>query len=231
MQHFVRALSAFFVLSAFSLYEASYEASATPPQVERSPDQRRAAAERTTRLITKGSPASRISWRMDRIGPSLLLKLNLRLEGETPRAQATDFITRYAALWGNAEIKVTSVTERAGRAVAVINASVEGLPLLGQASRLSIKNGHAQHLSNGIGSIGDLIRAEVDDTRAQAAALKAIRGGEVASVKRAALHLEPGRALEVFEVRVVDRVRLRSWVILVDGRDGSVTHIADGEVR
>ena len=171
--------------------------------------------------------------RIDRIGPSVMLKLNVPLTGDTPRERAEQFINQYQQLWGRVHIEIDEIRVRAGRAVITLTGRIDGLPLLGQESRLSIKDGRAQHLSNGIGALISVRRARVDEAKASAAAIKALgdRAQRIASVRRAAYPLEPGVALEVFELRLVDPARMRTWVALVDGRDGSIIQVRAGEVH
>ena len=40
---------------------------------------------------------------------------------------------------------------------------------------------------------------------------------------------EPGIAYEVFELRVIQREKLRTWVVRLDGRDGAIISVKSGE--
>jgi hypothetical protein len=175
----------------------------------------------------------KVSERMDRIGPSLILKMNRPLSGNTPKDRVAHFIRQYAQLWGRVHLAIDEIKLRAGRTVATLSGSIDGLTILGQQSRLSIKEGRAQHLSNGIGALLSVNRARIDEEKARATALKAMgaRAQRIASVRRAALPYEPGIAIEVFELRLVDAVKMRTWVVLIDGRDGAVIQIRAGEVH
>ena len=56
---------------------------------------------KTVSTLLAESPMARVSNRPDRIGPALILKLDLPLHGQTAQQRAEDFITRYAELWGS----------------------------------------------------------------------------------------------------------------------------------
>lgn len=102
---------------------------------------------------------------------------------------------------------------------------------MNQQSKLSIKGSRAQHLSNGMGAIHQLIKANIDEKAAQDFALKTlnIQGLTPLSVKRGAVSYEPGIAHEVFEVRIAQPALLKTWVVLIDGRDGAILRVSEGE--
>lgn len=186
---------------------------------------------KTVSTILAESPMARVSNRPDRIGPALILKLDLPLYGESAQQRAEDFINRYSELWGSLSVHIDRVETRRGRSVAHLSGDIAGVPLMNQQSKLSIKGSRAQHLSNGMGAIHQLIKANIDEKAAQDFALKTlnIQGLTPLSVKRGAVSYEPGIAHEVFEVRIAQPALLKTWVVLIDGRDGAILRVSEGE--
>jgi hypothetical protein len=189
------------------------------------------AAKKVVEEIQRQSPNVVIRNRADRIGPSLLLNLNLNLNGETTRDQAQDFINRYRNIWGNLSISIEKIESRKNRQIVHLVGEVEGVRLLNQQSKLSIVNGKAQHLSNGLGALHQLIKAEISIEQAKKGALAVIdnQGLQVRSINKMAVSYEPGIAYEVFEVRIIDPLKLATWLVLLDGKDGAILRISSGE--
>lgn len=189
------------------------------------------AAKKVVEEIQRQSPKVVIRNRVDRIGPSLLLNLNLHLNGETTREQAQDFINRYRNIWGNLFISIEKIESRKNRQIVHLVGEIEGVRLLNQQSKLSIVNGKAQHLSNGLGALQQLIKAKISIEQAKKSALAVIdnQGLQVRSINKMAVSYEPGMAYEVFEVRIIDPVKFATWLVLLDGKDGAILRISSGE--
>jgi hypothetical protein len=69
----------------------------------------------------------------------------------------------------------------------------------------------------------ELVRKEMSKTGRQGLEIQLSRRGLISHV--------PGVAFEVFEYSVADTSTLRSLRVVVDGRDGAVIEIREGEVR
>ena len=193
----------------------------------------RAQSQKTLEKLITMAPTAKVSSREDRIGPSLLLKLNLRLEGESASEQAHYFIRQFSNLWGHLEVKVDRIEERRSRQIIHLVGSIDGVPLLNQQSKLSIVDGVAQHLSNGLGALSRLIKAKINEEEASKVALQSAQrqGLRLISVKRFAVSYEPGIAHEVFEIHLSALSELKTWRVLVDGQDGAIINVAAGEKR
>jgi hypothetical protein len=189
------------------------------------------AAKKVVEEIKRQSPNVVIRNRADRIGPSLLLNLNLDLNGETTSEQAQDFINRFSSIWGYLSISIEKIESRNNRQIVYLVGDIEGVRLLNQQSKLSIVNGKAQHLSNGLGALQQLIKAKISIEQAKKGALTVIdnQGLQVRSINKMAVSYEPGIAYEVFEVRIIDPLRLATWLVLLDGKDGAILRISSGE--
>lgn len=193
----------------------------------------RAEVQKSLQKLTSASSSIRVSERIDRIGPSLLLKMNLGLEGKNSREQAEHFLQHYSDLWGRLEVSIDRIESRKGRDIIHLVGTIEGIPLLNQQSKLSIVDGFAQHLSNGMGALTQLVPALISIENATEIALKLTqnKGLKLLSVKRYAVSHEPGIAHEVYEVHLAKSSELKTWRILIDARDGAVIQVVDGEAK
>ena len=225
-------LSSLLACILFCLLTQSAFAEHSAP-VQASLDKLKIQVEQVVTDLSKQNTQVRVSERIDRVGPSLILKMNQPLLGETAEQRVSSFIAQYASMWGRVHLTIEEIQKRSGRTVATLNGSIDGLMILGQQSRLSIKDGRAQHLSNGIGALSVLKRATINEDQARASVFKAIRDRtkNITSIRRVALPFEPGVALEAFELRLVDASKMRTWVALVDGRDGVLIQVRAGELH
>lgn len=193
------------------------------------------AVEQAVQKLLKRSPQARVTHRISQIGPSLILKMSLPLVGETPQAQATSFVHDFNQLWGNISVSIAKVETRRGRSVITLKGEINGLPILGQLAKLSIKDGRAQHLSNGLGALSIVHPALISEDQARKSVTRHIqavdRSAQAIKLLRGVISHSPGEGFEVFEARVADPTRLRSWIILVDGRDGQIIQTREGEVH
>lgn len=193
----------------------------------------RELSEQTLEEIKRLSPQLRMTKRIDRIGPALLLKMNIPLNGDTIEDQAHDFISRFSNLWGRLQVTIEKIEQRRDRSIVHLIGKVDGILLKNQQSKLTIKNGQAQHLSNGLGALVDYIPSRITEAEAIKSAEKDLSGQvtKLLSIKNLAVSYEPGRAHQVFELRFSKKESFSTLVVLVDGRDGAVLNVTKGEVK
>ena len=55
------------------------------------------------------------------------------------------------------------------------------------------------------------------------------QGLNIASILKGAVSYEPGIAYEVYELRVLQPDKLRTWIVRLDGRDGAIISVKSGE--
>ena len=176
-------------------------------------------------------PQAMIRQRLDRLGVSLMLKLNLELSGKTVEEQAQGFINQHQQLWGKTQVNIIKVEARKGHHTVHIEGEIEGRSILNQDSKLMIKDKRVVHVNNGIGALAHLYEARISEEEAMKYARQVISqtGLTIAKLTRGAVSYEPGIAYEVFELRVIQREKLRTWVVRLDGRDGAIISVKSGE--
>lgn len=214
-------------------------ASADPLEVTHLNDQInkvRASVTQAEELIKRQAPEARFIHREDRLGPALILGMDLTFDASSPQQRAEEFIKRFKGLWGLMEIQLEEAQSRKGRTVFTLRGSIDGLQLLNQDSRLSIMGEKIQHLSNGMGALAVIHRASITQENAEISVRKEVSKTEglnleIKLARRGIISHVPGIAFEVFEFSVADITTLRSKRVLVDGRDGVVIEIREGEVR
>ena len=181
--------------------------------------------------LHKMYPQAMIRQRLDRLGVSLMLKLNLELSGKSVQEQAQSFIDQHQQLWGKTQVNIIKVEARKGHHTIYIEGEIEGRPILNQDSKLMIKDKRIVHVNNGIGALAHLYKAQISEEEAIKYARHVIsqKGLTIAKLTRGAVSYEPGIAYEVFELRVIQREKLRTWVVRLDGRDGAIISVKSGE--
>ena len=181
----------------------------------------------------KYSSKLKVTQRMDRIGPALLLNMDYELGGGDLKEQAAHFISQFAPLWGQLKVTIEKIETRKDRSVVHLVGEINGVPVSNQQSKLTIKNGKAQHLSNGLGALAKLIQSRVEEADAIKAAKATLgdQAGKLISVKKVAVSYEPAIAHEIFELRFTRTNAFSTWIVLVDGRDGAVIKVTTGELK
>lgn len=176
-------------------------------------------------------PQAIIRHRQDRLGVSLMLKLNVELVGKTVMEQAQSFLDQHQQLWGKTQLKIVKIEARKNHHIIHIEGEIEGRRILNQDSKLMIQDQRVVHLNNGIGALAHLYKAKVSQEEAIKAATKVIsqKGLNITKVVRGAVSYVPGLAYEVFELRVIQSQKLRSWIVRIDGRDGAIISVKSGE--
>ena len=188
---------------------------------------------RTIIKLRQTYPQAIIKQRVDRLGVSLMLKLNLELHGNSIMEQAQAFIDQHQTLWGHTQLSISKVEARKDQHVVHIKGAIEGRTILNQDSKFLIKSGRLEHVNNGIGALNTLIKAQISEEQAIKSTNKLVsqKGLKIIKVTRGAVSYEPGVAHEVFEFRAIQSEQLRSWIILVDGRDGAIISVKSGEQK
>ena len=94
-----------------------------------------------------------------------------------------------------------------------------------------IKDGRLVHLNNGIGALAYLVEAKISEERARKLATGALskQGLDIANILKGAVSYEPGIAYEIYELRVLQPEKLRTWIVRLDGRDGAIISVKSGE--
>jgi hypothetical protein len=147
--------------------------------------------------------------------------------------QAQAFIEPHQTLWGQTQLSIAKVETRKDHHVVHIKGAIEGRTILNQDSKFLIKNDRLEHVNNGIGALNTLIKSNISEEQALKSTNKLVsqKGLKITKMTRGAVSYEPGIAHEVFELRAIQSEQLRSWIILVDGRDGAIISVKSGEQK
>lgn len=192
----------------------------------------RGKIQETLKRLTHKRPTMKVSWRDEQLNPSLILKMNLETQGDTPQRQAESFISHYKDLWPQMTIRVIKIKESRGRATAHLRAYIKELEILNQDAKLSL-NTLASHntvlnLSNGISALTQIHYAQVTREQAEKTALDHVGFSQQTTVlTRRGLVTLAQEAVEVFEVELSPAPLKAHWVIRVNGVDGSIMSVTD----
>ena len=220
------------LLNSPKLYaKPSLSHSMTPTQAHSNINNLESTLSRYLEKLKKTYPDAMIRQRVDRLGVSLMLKLNLELVGETITEKAQNFIISHQQLWGQAKIIIAKVDARKDHHIVHLKGEMQGRPILNQDSKLMIKDGRLVHLNNGIGALAYLVEAKISEERARKLATGALskQGLDIAKILKGAVSYEPGIAYEIYELRVLQPEKLRTWIVRLDGRDGAIISVKSGE--
>jgi hypothetical protein len=212
--------------SPASLTATSSEASTVTTHVEHT--SLIANINQTLNRLQSLAPDVKISYRDGQINPSLILRMKLPLEGDTAQARAESFLRTYGHLWQGLTVKVVEVATRRGRAIIHLRGFIEGLEILNQDAKLSIDaQGQAIHLSNGLGAISRVHKAQIDKEQATKVALSTLgaSAGGGAKLIRSGFITRGSEAFEIFEVEVSRAPLEPFWVVRVNGVDGHVLSV------
>ena len=190
--------------------------------------------------IVKQSKDAKVTWRDLQLTPSLILALQLPLNGSTDRAKAERFIEEYKDLWPGLTVQVKELQARkltrggeqnttpVKRSVVHLKGLIDGREVLNQDAKLSIINGVTHHLSNGLDAVAETHRARITSDRARELALTHINLPlQTAALVKRGFVVSVGVAVEVFDVEVSTNPLQSHWVIRVNAVDGSVLNVSD----
>ena len=186
--------------------------------------------------LVKDSKDAKVTWKDLQLTPSLVLKLQLPVSGSDDRDRANRFVEDHKEIWPGLTVHVeelqtrdlTRGTESNTRSVAHLRGMIDGKEVLNQDAKLSLINGVAHHLSNGLDAIAEIHRARITSEYARDVALKHVKlPPQTAALVKRGFVVSLGVAVEVFDVEVSTRPLQSHWVIRVNAMDGSVMNVSD----
>ena len=222
VRHMKASLWILFALLSIFLY-SSPVFSQTTPSALKNIQKVRDQIQNTVLQLTNQSSQEKVKWRANQLTPTLILNLNLPLQGSTPFQQASSFLNQYKGLWPNVDLKIQEVNHRKQRTIVSVTGQIDELPIFNQNSKLLIQNQKLINLSNGLDGVYQLNRATLQEKDLPQLLItqKVIPKGTQVQVKRGWL-IHTGEATEIFECEVA-LVPLHSQpVYRVHGQTGEI---------
>ena len=179
----------------------------------------------TVYRIQKDAPQCKVSWTSSSLTPQLILKMNLKLPGQTIREKAQYFIKSYQDLWGNSlQIKIIDVKSSQDRWTVHLEAFFAHLPILNQDAKLSFtKEGVLLNLSNGLTPLSKGVPARIKKDQANLIVLKMLNLPiTTPTLIKEGFVVTGHEAFHVFEVEVNVLPLHTHLVVRVNGQDGSI---------
>ena len=220
--HMKASLWILFALLSVFLYSSPVFSQTTPSALKKI-QKVRDQIQNTVLQLTNQSSQEKVKWRANQLTPTLILNLNLPLQGSTPFQQASSFLNQYKGLWPNVDLQVQEVNHRKQRTIVSITGQIDELPIFNQNSKLPIQNQKLINVSNGLDGVYQLNRATLKekDLPQLLVTQKVIPKGTQVQVKRGWL-VHTGEATEIFECEVA-LVPLHSQPIYrVHGQTGEI---------
>lgn len=175
------------------------------------PLQARAHAEQVFAALAKDSPQAVAQWQTGVVGPALITKARFATVGDTPRAQAEQFVSKHAALFGVDAAELVFASENIASEKTVVHFAhrVDGRRVLRRGLTVTLcPSGHVTAVSNNIVPVPGVRKSRIGKADARALALAQFAPGARSAEKsriETVIVAGPGGAFEAAVVHVAPR--------------------------